>query len=145
MIRPNGFFSDLEEIYNMAKSGRAYVFGKGEVKMNPIHGHDLAKFCLASVTHSEQDLDVGGPEVLSAKDMALLAFAAQDKRAKISYLPDIVRRFCLSVMKRLPEKWGGPAKFFLTAMAIDAVAPLYGEHHLKDHFDSLSLKKDPLG
>jgi uncharacterized protein YbjT (DUF2867 family) len=134
VIRPNGFFSDLEEMYKMATAGRIYLFGSGALKLNPIHGVDLAKFCLEAVDKSEQELEVGGPDVLSGKDIAELAFSAQSKPINITYLPDWLRRLSLVVVKRLPEKWGGLLEFFLTLMGQEAVAPCYGTHHLKEFY-----------
>jgi uncharacterized protein YbjT (DUF2867 family) len=134
VIRPNGFFSDLEEVYQMAKAGRVYLFGAGDVKMNPIHGEDLANFCLEAIDTDERELDVGGPEVLSGKDIAKLAFLAQNKPEQITCLPDRLRGLILSVVKRLPEKWGGPAEFFLTVMGQDAIAPRHGTNRLGDYF-----------
>ncbi len=49
IIRPNGFFSDMTEILNMAKKGRVYLFGNGEYRANPIHGADLAKACVKAL------------------------------------------------------------------------------------------------
>ncbi|MGF1869266.1 SDR family oxidoreductase [Photobacterium indicum] len=134
VIRPNGFFSDLEEVYQMAKAGRVYLFGAGDVKMNPIHGEDLANFCLEAIDRDERELDVGGPEVLSGKDIAKLAFLAQNKPEQITGLPDWLRGLILSVVKKLPEKWGGPAEFFLTVMGQDAIAPRHGTNRLGDYF-----------
>ncbi|EJL6396564.1 SDR family oxidoreductase [Vibrio navarrensis] len=138
VIRPNGFFSDLEEIYHMAKSGRAYLFGQGELKLNPIHGADLARFCLEAISRPEQELDVGGPDVLSAKQIAQLAFDALEREAKLTHLPDWMRRTSLVIAQHLPEKWAGPFEFFLAAMGKDAIAPRYGCHHLKDHYRLLA-------
>jgi uncharacterized protein YbjT (DUF2867 family) len=141
VIRPNGFFSDLKEMYNMATAGRIYLFGSGDLKLNPIHGADLAKFCLEAVDQSEQELEVGGPEVLSGKDIAELAFSAQSKPSNITYLPDWLRRLFLMVVKRVPEKWGGPSEFFLTLMGQDAVAPCYGTHYLKEFYYKLKATR----
>ncbi|WDE08595.1 SDR family oxidoreductase [Thalassomonas viridans] len=138
VIRPNGFFSDLEEIYKMAESGRVYLFGRGDIKMNPIHGSDLATFCIESIGSKASELDIGGPDILSGTDIAKLAFESQNKTANIIFLPDWIRSACLFIAKRLPEKWGGPAEFFLTMMEQDAIAPTCGEHHLKAHFCGLS-------
>ena len=46
IVRPNGFFSDMKEFFNMAKRGRVYLFGNGEYRGNPIHGADLARACV---------------------------------------------------------------------------------------------------
>ncbi|WP_281222987.1 SDR family oxidoreductase [Photobacterium sanguinicancri] len=137
VIRPNGFFSDISDIFNMARSGRVYLFGRGHLKLNPIHGADLARFCLEAISKEQQEIDVGGPEILSVKAIAQIAFTAQNKPVKITYLPDWLRVFLVAIVKRLPVKWGGPAEFFLTLMGEDAIAPSYGEHRLVDFFARL--------
>ncbi|MCE2572656.1 SDR family oxidoreductase [Motilimonas eburnea] len=138
VIRPNGFFSDLEEIYHMAQRGSAYLFGKGHVRINPIHGADLAQFVLEAISRPETELNVGGPDVLSVKDITELAFSALNKTPNLTYLPDALRQFALAIARRLPESWTGPAEFFLTAMAQDNIAPRYGEHHLDDYYQQLA-------
>ena len=46
IVRPCGYFSDMGALYDMAKSGRAFLVGDGTNKMNPIHGQDLARVCV---------------------------------------------------------------------------------------------------
>ncbi|MEZ8414279.1 SDR family oxidoreductase [Vibrio splendidus] len=142
VVRPNGFFADIEEFYNMAQSGRVYMFGSGDVRLNPIHGADLADFILASLPNAEKELDVGGPDVLSATQIAALAFQSQGKMTRITYIPDCVRKLALSVIRRLPENRVGPAEFFLSAMEGDAIAPCVGKHHLSDYFSQLSKESN---
>jgi uncharacterized protein YbjT (DUF2867 family) len=138
VVRPNGFYSDIEEFYAMARAGRVYLFGKGDVRFNPIHGEDLAQFCLDVIEREEREFDVGGPEVFSANEVAELAFRAQDKTVRITYLPDWVRKSALYIASVLPEKFGGPVEFFLTVMAQDMVAPTYGHRTLSAHFQAIS-------
>lgn len=141
VIRPNGFFSDLEEIYEMASKGKVYLFGKGDVRVNPIHGEDLANYCLDVIDNQRgnkaREFDVGGPEVLSTEQMAKLAFQALGKQDRITMLPDFIRKFALYLSKKLPEKWGGPVEFFLTMMEQDAIAPSYGSKTLAKHYADL--------
>ncbi len=134
VVRPNGFFSDLKEIYNMTTKGKGYLFGQDGVRVNPIHGADLARFCIEAIDRTELELAVGGPEVLSTREMIELAFNVQNKESKIIVLPDCVRKVALVIAKRLPEKWGGSAEFFLTMMAQDTIAPSYGEETLGDYY-----------
>lgn len=138
VIRPNGFFSDITEVYNMAKSGRVFTFGDGENLLNPIHGKDLARFCLEAIERNDTELDVGGPDVLSVNDIARLAFKSQNKVEKNTYLPDFLRIAGLSIVRHFPEKWGGPAEFFLTMLGGDNIAPTYGRHRLEDYFGELA-------
>ncbi|PIB10792.1 SDR family oxidoreductase [Vibrio rotiferianus] len=138
VIRPNGFFSDITEVYSMAKSGRVFTFGDGGNLLNPIHGKDLARFCVEAIERNDTELDVGGPDVLSVNDIAWLAFKSQHKVEKNTHLPDFLRTAGLSLVRHLPEKWGGPAEFFLTMLGGDNIAPTYGHHRLEDYFRKLS-------
>lgn len=137
VIRPNGFFVDMEEIYQMAAKGKVYLFGDGNTRINPIHGEDLANFCIGHFATKERELDIGGPEALSVKQIAELAFQAQDKSASIARIPDVVRRILLYVLKWLPEKWAGAPEFFLTMLDEDAVAPQYGERTLGAYYSKM--------
>jgi uncharacterized protein YbjT (DUF2867 family) len=138
VIRPNGFYSDIDTVYAMAKAGRAYVFGEGDTLFNPIHGEDLARFCLESITLNERELDVGGQEALSLSQIVSLAFQALDKPEKTTRLPDFIRKAVLALVRRLPESLGGTLEFFLTVSGQDMLAPMYGQHQVLTHFKSLS-------
>ncbi len=141
IIRPNGFFSDMAEFYNMAKKGRIYLFGNGELKANPIHGEDLAVVCVDAIEKSDQEIVVGGPQTLTQNQIAATAFKILNKKPKITYIPNWVRIIILNGVKAFTgSKVYGPMEFFLTVMAMDMIAPEYGEHTLKDFFSKL---KDP--
>lgn len=131
VVRPNGFFSDLATFVDMAKRGRVYLFGDGSVKANPIHGADLAKVCIDAITQSSQEIIVGGPEVLTQLEIAKLAFAAVGKRPQITHIPDGVRRSLLALARTFmrPQAYG-PLEFFMTAMAMDMIAPTTGHRTL---------------
>lgn len=44
--------------------------------MNPIHGEDLAQFCVQSFSLENVILDIGGPEILTYNQVVQIAFAA---------------------------------------------------------------------
>lgn len=140
VIRPSGFFSDLEEIYHMATKGNVYLFGSSSIKLNPIHGEDLAAFCIEAIHSNLKELDIGGPEVLTIDQIAQCAFEAQYKDVSIIRLPDGLRHLALCLMQYLPEKWGGAAEFFLTVMGSDFIAPTYGEHKIREHYAKVFTK-----
>lgn len=136
IIRPNGFFSDMGDFLDMAKSGRVYLFGNGEQKLNPIHGADLAKVCVDKLEENVQEATAGGPDILSQNEIGALALKALNKPVKISHFPDWIRRFIIWSLRRFASvKTYGPYEFFLTTMASDNVADQYGTHHLKDLFE----------
>lgn len=139
VIRPNGFFSDMAEFYTMAKKGNVYVFGSGEQKTNPIHGEDLAAVCINAIDDTAREISAGGPETLTYNEIATLAFEAAGTPAKITHIPDWVRRIILKLTRFLSSsKTYGPIEFFLTVTAMDMTAPEYGTHTLKDFFKSLN-------
>lgn len=142
IIRPSGFFSDMTEFFNMADSGRVYLFGDGQTKVNPIHGADLAKVCVDAVFHEEQIIEVGGPEVLTHQQIAETAFAAVEKPVKITRIPDWVRRVLLRLAKLFMSKTQfGPVEFFLNVMTMDMAAQSYGRHTLKEFFKKIKTEQ----
>lgn len=142
VIRPNGFFSDMKDFLEMAKRGRVYLFGGGTQKLNPIHGKDLAEVCVDSITSKESTIRVGGPDILSQREIAELALHACSRKVRITCLPDWMRRlFLWSVRTFTSSKTYGPIEFFLTVMASDFVAPVYGKRSLEAFFNSSILNE----
>ena len=138
IIRPNGFFSDMTEFYTMAKKGRIYLFGNGELKTNPIHGEDLAVVCVDAIDKPDKEIKVGGPETLTHNEIAASAFEVLRIKPKITHIPDWIRVAILKMVRFFSgSKVYGPIEFFMTVMAIDMVAPEFGKHTLKEHFTNL--------
>ena len=139
IIRPNGFFSDMTEILEMAKKGSVYLFSKGNFKMNPIHGEDLAEICVNSIESSKKEVQVGGPETITHNDIAHTAFRVLNKKPKITYIPNWIRITILRLVKTFTgSKVYGPIEFFMTVMAMDMIAPEYGKHTLERFFTELN-------
>ncbi len=82
IIYPNGFFSDMIEYKQMAKKGRAYVFGSGENQINPIHGEDLAKICVTAAAGDEKEINIGGPDILTHNEILTLRLIHLIKKLK---------------------------------------------------------------
>ncbi len=138
IIRPNGFFSDMTEFYTMAKKGRVYLFGNGELKANPIHGEDLATVCVEAIEKPDKEIKVGGPETLTHNEIAMTAFEVLGTEPKITHIPDLVRNVILKLVRTFTgSKVYGPIEFLLTVMAMDMVAPAYGKYKLKEYFTNL--------
>jgi nucleoside-diphosphate-sugar epimerase len=123
------------EYLNMARKGKGYVFGSGENRINPIHGKDLAEVCVKAVLRGEKKIKVGGPDILTHKEILKLAFSTVGKTTKISKIPLWTRNLLIATMKLFTSvKTYGPVEFFMTSLAADLVAPTYGKYHLKDFF-----------
>lgn len=135
VVRPTGFFSDMKEFLGMARKGRGYVFGDGSIRFNPIHGADLAEAIADAMETSAAELDIGGPDVFSMEQIVCHAFAALERPARITRLPDWTRRLVLWLLPRTtPLRVYGPIQFFLAAAGLDMAAPPYGTRRLRDYF-----------
>ncbi|MBR9842394.1 MAG: SDR family oxidoreductase [Rhodobacteraceae bacterium] len=139
VIAPTGFFSDMAEILDMARSGRVWLFGNGARGFNPIHGADLAKATADATQAGRAWCDVGGPEVFSHRELAELAFEVLHKPARITFVPDGLRKLAFGVLPYVtPRRVHGPTLFFLAAMGRDMVAPCHGAHRLETCFRTLA-------
>jgi uncharacterized protein YbjT (DUF2867 family) len=136
VIRPNGFYSDMLEFLKLAQKGRIYLFGDGELKLNPIHGADLAEICVRAISEKSREIIVGGPDILTQNEIAGMAFSALGKPPAIVYLPDVIRRTLLSIIQlfRLSETIG-QIEFFLTMIGRDTIAPRYGTRRLQNFYE----------
>jgi len=139
IVRPNGFFSDMSEYFNMAKRGRVYLFGNGELRANPIHGEDLATVCVDAIDKPDKEVEIGGPETLTQNDIALIAFDILGNKPKITHIPDWVRVTILKLVRLFTgSRVYGPVEFFMTVMSMNMLAPEYGKHTLKEYFANLN-------
>ena len=135
IVRPTGFFSDMKDFLRMAKHGSVWLFGHGELHMTPIHGNDLARAIVDVLQRDQQELCIGGPDVLTHNQIAELALRACGMSVTIHHLPDVVRRFILFLLHTFTSsKTYGPFEFFLTAMAMDMQAPTFGQERLEKFF-----------
>jgi uncharacterized protein YbjT (DUF2867 family) len=121
----------------MARKGRVYLFGSGSNQINPIHGADLAVTCVDALKGAELEIDVGGPEVLTHREIGELALRSLGKPLRLSSVPLWVMRSVVWMTKLFNKHQGEVLSFLTTAMSTDAVAPATGARRLEDHFAKL--------
>ena len=143
VIRPTGFFSDMNEFFHMAQKGKVYLFGNGRFRSNPIHGDDLAKVCIGAIDEDKKKIEVGGPEEFTQVELAEVAFAIVGNPVSITYVPNWIRKALLALSRLfLSRARYGPIEFFLTVLAMDMIAPKSGVITLSEHFKSLKERLD---
>lgn len=145
VLRPTGFFNDMDELFQMAKRGRGWLIGDGSFEINPIHGADLAAVIvrhLADPASRNRAFDLGGPDVLTQRAILELAFSALGRPARLSRLPPGV----LIAASAVVRVFSPPAADLIRSLArlakFGAVAPPTGTHHLADHFVELAARAD---
>jgi uncharacterized protein YbjT (DUF2867 family) len=137
IVRPCGFFSDMGMTLDMAKNGRVYLVGEGNNKMSPIHGADIATVCADAVDGDALDVEAGGPEIMTQREAAIMAFEVVGKPIKITVIPIWLARRLVKVVRLLSKQFGDLADFIVTAGEIDGVGPALGKRDLRSYFESL--------
>jgi uncharacterized protein YbjT (DUF2867 family) len=138
VLRPTGYFSDMGEFLKAARKGRVYLIGRGHNRVNPIHGADLAVSCVDAMDGERQEIDVGGPEILTYRQIAELAFRSLGKRVHITSIPAWILRPAVAAAKMFSKHEGELLAFFAAAMTSDVVAPETGTRRLEAHFGELA-------
>ena len=137
IIRPTGYFSDMGDFLRMARYGHAYLIGDGSAKMNPIHGADLAEVCVDGFISKNAEVTVGGPEVMSYREIASTAFAAYGNQPKYVSIPPWMMKAGIATTRLFNRHAGELLAFFAAMMTRDMVAPQKGHHELRAHFDAM--------
>ena len=138
VLRPTGYFSDMGEIFAMAKKGRVWLIGDGTNRVNPIHGADLARACAGAIEGRETEIDVGGPETVTWNEAAELAFEVLGRPARISHVPGWLMWAVVRLVRVFNRHQGELLAFFTTMATTDVVAPAVGVHTLESHFRELN-------
>lgn len=135
VVRPTGFFSAMEEILQVASRGLIPEFNGGTARTNPIHEEDLALFCLDAFEQpSGYEAGVGGPDPLTRREIAALAWEALGKSGRSLRVPVSLLKAGGILMRPISPRVGHLYSFIAEILTEDFVAPCYGRHHIADYF-----------
>jgi uncharacterized protein YbjT (DUF2867 family) len=137
IVRPCGYFSDMGVLYDMAAKGRSFLVGDGSNRMNPIYGADLANVCVDTLEGDELEVEAGGPDIMTQRQAAELAFEVVGKPVKIVVVPMWLARGLARAIGLLSGQFGDLAEFIVTAGEIDGVGPRRGSTTLRSYFEML--------
>lgn len=136
IIRPSGFFNDMNEILDMAKRGRVWIPGSG-TRFNPIHGADLAEVCLDAIGNAgaySREIPAGGPDCLSMRDVGELAGKALGRPPRISAVPLWVLRATGTAIRPFNINLASLILMMWALARNDICCDAYGTHRLWDFF-----------
>jgi len=145
VLRPTGFFNDIDAYFSMARRGRVWLIGDGATRINPIHGADLAALVAEILADPAPDAAyaVGGPQTFTQLQIAELAFSVLGTRPRIGHVPAGL----LNVAGRLSRPFNANAAALLRMFAAlgrdDAIGRAYGTRTLGAHF--AGLRDHPAG
>lgn len=137
VLRPTGYFSDMGQFFRMARRGRIYLIGSGDNRVNPIHGADLAVRCVDAIDGDLHEIDVGGPQIMTWRQVAGLAFATMDKPPKVTRIPAWLVWCVVRLVRHFNRHQGELLAFFTTMATTDVVAPATGGRSLEEYFRQL--------
>lgn len=137
IVRPCGYFSDMGVLYDMAMKGRSFLVGDGSNKMSPIAGRDLGEVCVDVSEGDELEVEAGGPETMTQREAAELAFDVVGNPVKITVIPLWLARALVKCVGLLSTQFGDLGDFIVTAGELDGVGPPLGKMTLRGYFESL--------
>ena len=134
IVNPPSYFSDMTQILQMAQKGRVFIV-RPEVRINPIHGADLAAFCVERLTSGETgSWNVGGPEVFTWHGLAECAFQALHRPVKTTKLAPWLLAAAPPLLDIFNSKQADTMRFVSWSMQHDCVGEPTGTHKLIDFF-----------
>ncbi|WP_210605191.1 NAD(P)H-binding protein [Brevibacterium oceani] len=134
IINPTGYFSDMLDVLALARRGLVPLL-RPHGRINPIHGADLARFCVDRMEGSDAgSWDVGGPQSLTWRDVALTAFEAAGRHPRILHVPERIAAPALRAVGLFSPRTADLGEFAVWGMVHDAIAPATGTRRLADFF-----------
>ena len=112
--------------------------GEGSNNMTPIHGRDLAHVCVDTAEGDEREVEAEGPDNLTQRETAELAFEVVGKPPRITVIPMWLARGLVKLIGLLSTQFGDLAEFIVTAGEIDGVGPTRGTTTLRSYFEALN-------
>ena len=138
ILRPNAYFSDMTQFQKMAASGVIVWPGDGSLTINPIHGEDMGEICVDAAAPGHQEIDIGGPDIFTYKELFTLAFTSINKQPRIIFIPLWIVQGLHTLIKPLNVRIADMLAFAIAVNTIDNAAPRYGKLHMKDFFEEFA-------
>lgn len=138
VVRPTGVFGAFVEMLPMARLGLIPLIGDGSARSNPIHEADVADRAVSIALGSQKDevADVGGPEILTRRQIAELAFQALGRKPRVMKTPPSMMRLSARMIGLVNPRAGDFLDFIIPASVADSLAPSHGTRTLGPYLAS---------
>ena len=134
VIRANGFFYSYLDLLAGARRGPVPIFGSGAARSNPIHEAELAVACVDALEGGAREVEVGGPQELSRREEAELAFQALGRRPRLIRVPPLLLRGALPLIRLRDRRRAEMIEFLVAICLEDQLAPAHGTRLLGEYF-----------
>lgn len=133
IIKPPSIFSAYLDVVDMARKGRLVNLGKGDKTTNPIYEGDLAVVCVNSINSHNSEIEAGGKEVLTRKQINELIQQHVNPSKKIYTVPTWLMQAMLPLIRLTNKNLFDKFNFFVEVMKHDVIAPPVGDLTLKEY------------
>ena len=133
VVRPTGFFSTFAELVPMARRGPLPLIGDGRARTNPVHEADVAVACADALEGSGAEIVLGGPEVLTRREIDEAAFRAVGRAPRMVRVPAGVFRAMAWAARPVHPRMAALLEFGAAAGVVDCIAPARGTRTLADY------------
>ncbi len=133
IIRANGFFSVYDELLDMAHKGRARIVGDPDARSNPIHDDELAVACADALEAGVEEVDVGGPQILTRREEVELANDAAGRGRVAKQMPAAITRGGALLLRPIDPRRAATLDMAHRVCSVDMIAPAHGERRLGDY------------
>jgi uncharacterized protein YbjT (DUF2867 family) len=145
VIRPTGLFRSFLDFLEMARRGRAMMLGNGTARTNPIHEREVARACLEAIDSGAGELAIGGPEVLTRREIIEAAFRAVGRPPRITRLPVWMARAVAAALHPFNPRLSELLDFASRVFQSEGIAPTCGTLKLAEYFREAAGLGDAAG
>ncbi len=142
IIRPTGIFYIFEEFVKMARRGIIPLFGNGSARTNPVHESEVAAVCIKAISATETEVDLGGPEVFTRREICEMCFAVVNKKPRFISYPIGLVRWMIKPVAFFDQRLFDFLDFAAFVNTNDCVAPKIGEKKLESYLRQLTRQAE---
>ena len=142
ILRPTGIFSTFRRLWGFAKLGVFPIPGNPECRSNPIHEDDIAANALDSLARGDEQLEIGGPEVFTRREIGLqMCQAAGWKHGSTLRIPKWVHLGSAHLLAIISPRVLDMLRFYWAISVFDNIAPVAGQRRLADYYAEAARHK----
>ncbi len=138
IVRPTGIYYIFADFVGLARRGIIPLFGDGSARTNPIHEHDVARVCVAAIEAPQNVFDIGGPEVLTRREISSLCFKVLGQKPRFIKYPIGLIRVLIKPLKFFDQRLFELLDFAILVNHTDCIAPCVGTEKLENYLNHLT-------
>ena len=137
IVRPTGLFGIFAELMNLGRFGFLPMFGDGSARTNPVHQLEVAKALIDSLEVGPSQIDIGGPEVFTRREILELSLKLMGKPPRLLKVPVWTLSMGAAVNSVWNQRLSDLLDFGLKVSTSDCIAEQSGKERLEVYLRSV--------